>query len=81
MLRYPGVEGRNDLFLSEAAHFLDVIGEGEPSGCGIEDGIAVVRICDAIDRSAVSGELTPIGSLSPPSSSVENVETGSGGGQ
>jgi predicted dehydrogenase len=78
---YPGVEGRNDLFLSEAAHFLGVIGEGEPSGCGIDDGIAVVRICDAIDRSAVSGELTSIGSLSPPSSNMGSAETISGSGR
>ena len=78
---YPGVDGRNDLFLAEAAHFLGVIGESEPSGCRIDDGIAVVRICDAIERSAASGELTPIGPFSPRSSNTEMVETSGGGGQ
>jgi len=59
-LAFPGVDGRNELFLSEARHFLGVLDESEESECSIEDGVATVRICEAIDRSAVWGEVTPV---------------------
>jgi predicted dehydrogenase len=57
---FPGVEGRNELFLSEARHFLGVLDEREESRCSLEDGIATLQICEAIDRSAVSGEVAPV---------------------
>lgn len=66
---YPSVDARNELFLSEARHFLGVLKGSEESECRLEDGIAVVRICEAIDRSAASGELTRIDRIVPPSSS------------
>ena len=57
---FPGVDERNELFLSESRHFLGVLSGGEESGCSLKDGIAVVRICEAIDRSAASGAVTPV---------------------
>lgn len=57
---FPGVEGRNELFLSEARHFLGVLDEREESRCSLEDGIATLQICEAIDRSALSGEVAPV---------------------
>jgi predicted dehydrogenase len=65
---FPSVDARNELFLSEAQHFLSVLRESEESGCSIEDGIAVVRICEAIDRSAAAGKLTPMDSILPSNS-------------
>jgi predicted dehydrogenase len=59
---FSGVEKRNELFLCEARHFLGVLAEEEASVCSIEDGIAAVQICEAIDRSAVSGQVTPVSS-------------------
>jgi predicted dehydrogenase len=59
-LAFPGADGRDELFLSEARHFLGVLDEREESGCSLEDGIATVQICEAIDQSAVSGEVTPV---------------------
>ena len=50
----PGVEGRNELFLAEARHFLNVLEGREVPKCTIADGIATVRICEAIDRAADS---------------------------
>jgi predicted dehydrogenase len=50
----PGVEHRNDLFLHEARDFIRMIAEGEPPACTLEDGIATLRICEAIDRAAAS---------------------------
>lgn len=62
---FPSVDARNELFLSEARHFLGVLQGGEESRCKLEDGIAVLRICEAIDRSADSRELIPVGNLLP----------------
>lgn len=54
---FPGVGARNDLFLSEARHFLDVIeGRAEPA-CTLQDGIQAVRLCAAIERSAARNEM------------------------
>lgn len=51
----PGVADRNELFRTEAGHFLDVIrGDAQPV-CPLEDGIALVRLCSAIERSASAG--------------------------
>ena len=75
---FPSVDARNELFLSEARHFLGVLSGSEESGCRLEDGIAVVRICEAIDRSAASGELTPIDQVLPLNTSSTYAEQGNG---
>lgn len=54
---FPGVEARNDLFLSQARHFLDVIEGREQPVCTLEDGIEAVRLCAAIERSAARDEM------------------------
>lgn len=51
---FPGVEGRNDLFVSEARHFLKVVGGDEEPVCSLNDGVAVTKLCNAIERSAAS---------------------------
>lgn len=51
----PGVAERNDLFLDEARHFLAVVAGTERPVCGLEDGLEVVRMCEAIDWSAAAG--------------------------
>jgi predicted dehydrogenase len=76
---FPSVNARNGLFLSEARHFLGVLKGSEESGCRLEDGIAVVRICEAIDRSAALGELTPMDHIVPPNST--STYAGQGNGQ
>lgn len=54
---FPGVEARDELFLAEARHFLDVIeGRAQPV-CTLDDGIEAVRLCVAIDRSAAGTEV------------------------
>jgi predicted dehydrogenase len=75
---FPSVDTRNELFLREARHFLGMLRGGEESGCSLEDGIAVVRICEAIDRSAASGKLTPMDRILPPSSSSTYAGQGNG---
>ena len=75
---FPSVDARNELFLSEARHFLGVLSGSEESGCSLEDGIAVVRICEAIDRSAASGELTPIDHVVPLNTSSTYAGQGNG---
>ncbi len=56
--RFPGVEARNELFVSEARHFLNVIEGREEPVCSLRDGIAVTRLCDAIERAAATGAQT-----------------------
>jgi predicted dehydrogenase len=75
---FPSVTARNELFLNEARHFLGVLRGSEDSGCSLEDGIAVVRICEAIDRSAASGNLTPMDRIHPPNSSSTYAGQGTG---
>ena len=71
---FPSVDARNELFLSEARHFLGMLSGSEESRCTLDDGIAVVRICEAIDRSAASGELTPMDRIPPPNSSSTRAQ-------
>jgi predicted dehydrogenase len=61
----PGIDERNELFLSEGRHFLGMLRGADKSECSLEDGVAVVRICEAIDRSAASGKSTPIEAMAP----------------
>src|SRR5262249_18401357 len=52
---FPGVGGRDELFMTQARHFLDVVaGRVEPA-CTPDDGIAAVRIAAAIERSSHEG--------------------------
>ena len=78
VVAFPSVDARNELFLNEARHFLGVLSGSEESDSTLEDGIAVVRICEAIDRSAASGELTPIDRVLPLDSSSTYAEQGNG---
>lgn len=73
---FPSVDSRNELFLSEARHFLDMLKGSEESRCGLEDGISVVRICEAIERSGASGELISMKGILPPNSRVTHRERG-----
>jgi predicted dehydrogenase len=56
----PGVNERDELFISEAQHFLEVVARQQKPACSLTDGIAVVRICEAIDRSAATGGLVSL---------------------
>jgi predicted dehydrogenase len=56
----PGVNERDGLFVSEARHFLEVVARQQTPACTLGDGIAVVRICEAIDRSASSGHMVSL---------------------
>jgi predicted dehydrogenase len=57
---FPGLDGRNDLFVAEARHFLDVVHRRAEPACTLHDGIQVVRLCAAIERSSAREKaLTP----------------------
>jgi predicted dehydrogenase len=53
---FPGAGDRDELFLSEARHLLDVIGGRAEPACTLDDGAQVVRLCAAIERSAARTE-------------------------
>jgi len=46
---------RNNLFLSEMAHFLAVVKDGALPGCGYEDGLQALRIALAVHSSSANG--------------------------
>lgn len=48
---FSGGDARNELFLAEAAHFLNVI-DGERPRCTLDDGIQIARLCETIEQSA-----------------------------
>lgn len=48
---------RNDLFITETRHFLDVAQKKTDPICSIEDGEAALKICQAVLQSAESGTL------------------------
>jgi predicted dehydrogenase len=62
----PGVNERDGLFISEAQHFLEVVARRQGPVCTLADGIAVARICEAIDRSAASGRMVSLDQPSAP---------------
>ena len=51
----PGVDERNDLFLAQSRHFLDVVARRAEPTCTLADGIQAVRITDAVERSSAAG--------------------------
>ncbi len=54
----PGIEARDELFVSETRHFLDVVdGRAEPA-CTLDDGVRAVRLCVAIERAAAQAPTT-----------------------
>jgi predicted dehydrogenase len=56
----PGLDDRNDLFVAEARHFLEVVdGRADPV-CTLSDGTAAIAICQAVDRSDAEGASVPI---------------------
>ena len=46
---------RNHLFLAEMAHFLRVVSKSEASLCSLEDGIAVLKLINAVHRAVSEG--------------------------
>ena len=69
----PGVNERDGLFVSEARHFLEVVARQQRPACTLADGIAVVRICEAIDRSAASGRMVSLDQPAVPQMSPANA--------
>jgi predicted dehydrogenase len=57
---YPGVDRRDELFRSEAAHFLQVVEGWAEAACTLADGIAAVRVCAAIERAASRHRTEPV---------------------
>jgi len=55
----PGIEARDELFLSEARHLLDVVGGRAEPACTLDDGVQVARLCAAIEVVAALTELQP----------------------
>jgi len=53
---FPSVESRNDLFVAEARHFLEVIARRAEPVCTLQDGISAVRLCAMIEESAIRNE-------------------------
>ncbi len=58
--RLPGVNDRNDLFVEEARHFLEVVGGRAEPVCTLSDGAAAIAICQAVDRSAAEESYVPV---------------------
>jgi predicted dehydrogenase len=50
---------RNDLFLSEMKHFLEVL-KGEEPLCTLQDGVKVQKIIQAIYQAAETGKVVPV---------------------
>lgn len=57
----PGLESRNDLFLAEARHFLEVVAGRAQPACTLRDGIEVVRLCTAVEQAAARDETELVG--------------------
>lgn len=55
----PGFD-RNDLFMAECRHFLDIVREKADAVCSLEDGEAVLKICQAIHQSASDGTMVKL---------------------
>jgi predicted dehydrogenase len=53
---FPGADARNDLFVAEARHFLEVVERRAQPACTLDDGIQTVRLCAAIEQSAERAE-------------------------
>lgn len=50
----PGARERNELFIAEAAHLLDLVaGTAEPK-CTLDDGLAAVELCEEVQRVAAT---------------------------
>ena len=56
ILRPPEGFERNQLFLSETAHFLEVLRGGASSRCDLADGIRALELTEAVHRSASTGQ-------------------------
>jgi predicted dehydrogenase len=53
----PANFDRNELFMAEMRHFIDVIQHKAEPLCSLADGEAALKICLAVHQSAVSGQL------------------------
>ncbi len=52
----PLTFSRNDLFLTEMRHFIQIVSGNQPPGCSLEDGIEVQKIITAFYKSAKVGK-------------------------
>jgi predicted dehydrogenase len=55
----PSVESRNELFVDEVRHFLDIVNGHARPICGLDDGIAVAQLCTAIERDWARDPVVP----------------------
>jgi predicted dehydrogenase len=53
----PANFDRNDLFIAETKHFLDVIQKKTEPVCSLADGEAALKLCLAVHTSAAEGQL------------------------
>ena len=53
----PANFDRNDLFIAESKHFLDIIQKKAEPVCSLADGEAALKLCLAVHESAASGQL------------------------
>jgi len=53
----PAGYERNEMFLAEMAHFIQVVRGEEAPACSLEDGIRVQRMIETIRRSARSADV------------------------
>ncbi len=51
---------RNFLFMDESRHFMDIVSNKTTPICSLEDGIAAIRLTEAIHRSASTGQKVKI---------------------
>jgi predicted dehydrogenase len=56
-VRLPANFDRNDLFIAETKHFLDIVRKKTEPVCSLADGEAALKLCLAVHESAASGQL------------------------
>ena len=54
-VKTANLKGGKDMFVAEMSHFIDCVKNGTPCRAKAEDGIAVMKILDAIYESARTG--------------------------
>jgi predicted dehydrogenase len=56
-VKLPANFDRNDLFIAETKHFLDIVQKKAEPVCSLADGEAALKLCLAVHESAASGQL------------------------
>lgn len=51
---------RNDMFVAEAAEFVDIVRGKMPPSCTLADGVDVLRVIEAMRRSSISGAIEEV---------------------